>query len=72
MASKPIDIPGLEPFHGHTKKSCIAPLRANKTGFNLIILYFNILGKLSIIRYDKQLFKSNLFDENINNKSFFR
>ncbi len=30
-------------------------LRADKTGFNLIIFHFNIRGKLSIIRCDKYI-----------------
>ena len=33
----------------------LRPLRADKTGFNLIIFYFNIRGKLSIIRCDKYI-----------------
>ena len=34
----------------------LRPLKADKTGFNLIIFYFNIRGKLSIIRCDKYIF----------------
>ena len=29
---------------------------ANKTGFNLMIFYFNMRGKLSIIRIETKLF----------------
>ena len=36
------------------------PFGANKAGFNLWISYFNIRGKLSIIRCNKQLFLFSL------------
>ena len=43
----------------------LRPLRADKTGFNLIIFHFNIRGKLSIIRCDKYLLSASYNKENI-------
>ena len=35
---------------------CLCPLGADKTGFNLKILHFDIRGKLSIIRCDRYIY----------------
>ena len=52
MASKPINIRWIKLVLSQTEKPCTARelgSSANRTGFNIIILYFNIRSKLSIM-----------------------
>ena len=51
----------------------IRPLGANKTGFNLINFHFDICGKLSIIRNDRNILKQKkLWDQNYQCLSYTR
>ena len=43
----------------------VKSLGANKTDFNLIIFYFDIRGKLSIIRCVKQIYYTLYLEDNI-------